>query len=217
MPKQAAMLSVQKFDFNPEVSVPVMEHFYTLQGEGYWNGIPSYFVRLAGCNVGCVWCDVKESWDATAQQLIGLDEIVTLVASSGCGRVVITGGEPAMYDLNALTMKLKNSGIKIHVETSGAYPLKGNFDWICLSPKKFLPPVPEIYAKANELKIIVFNEHDFKWAESEAEKCNPGFTRLYLQAEWEKRNEFYPKIVSYLKANPKWRLSIQSHKYVQIP
>ena len=146
-----------------------------------------------------------------------MDEVVTRVALSGCGRVVITGGEPAIYDLNALTMKLKKADIKIHVETSGAYPVKGKFDWICLSPKKFLPPVPEIYAQADELKIIIFNDSDFKWAEIEAAKCDPEKTKFFLQAEWGKKEQYYSKIVSYIQANPKWRLSLQTHKYVQIP
>jgi 7-carboxy-7-deazaguanine synthase len=196
--------------------LPIMEHFYTLQGEGAYCGLAAYFIRLSGCKVGCVWCDVKESWEVAENQWIAVEEIAEIATQSGANIVVVTGGEPSMYDLSLLTKSLKNRGLRTHIETSGAYRLVGNFDWVCLSPKKFLAPQSEIYAQADELKIIVYNTHDFIWAEQEAAKCPPK-TQLFLQAEWSKKAEYYPQIVQFIKKNPKWRLSVQIHKYLEIP
>ncbi|MCI4668626.1 MAG: 7-carboxy-7-deazaguanine synthase QueE [Bacteroidia bacterium] len=196
--------------------LPVMEHFYTLQGEGAWTGEPAYFVRLAGCDVGCHWCDVKESWKVSPDQYHKGKEIANWVESSGSQRVVITGGEPTIYDLGPLTQEFSAKGIKTHIETAGVHPYTGKFDWICFSPKKFLKPREEYYQLANELKIIIYNKHDFKWAEEHAEKCHPQ-TQLFLQVEWTKRAELSQEIIDYIKRNPKWRLSQQTHKYLDIP
>ncbi|MFN0200125.1 MAG: 7-carboxy-7-deazaguanine synthase QueE [Bacteroidia bacterium] len=196
--------------------LPVMEHFYTLQGEGAYTGYPAYFIRLAGCDVGCIWCDVKESWAVKEEQWREIAEISELAANSGTKIVVITGGEPAMYDLTLLTQMLHQKGIRTHIETSGSHPLRGDFDWVCLSPKKFLKPREEVYAFANELKIIIYNAHDFTWAKKEAAKC-PATTQLFLQAEWSKKTQYYPNIVSFILENPNWRMSVQTHKYLDIP
>ena len=197
--------------------IPVMEHFYTLQGEGFWSGTPAYFIRLAGCDVGCVWCDVKDSWKVAPSQILAIDLLVDFVRSSPCKHVVITGGEPAMYDLSALTSALKKCGLKVHIETSGVYPIRGTFDWICMSPKKFKSALIENFSLADELKIIIFNDSDFQWAESEAVKCTNPKTIFYLQPEWGKKEKFNHKITEYIKAHPRWRLSLQTHKYVDIP
>ncbi len=194
---------------------PVMEHFYTVQGEGFWTGVAAYFVRLGGCDVGCHWCDVKESWPMDAHPLMSVQEIVDDILKTKAQRVVITGGEPLMHDLNPLTQLFHTHNIKTHIETSGAHSYSGTLDWICLSPKKFKPALPEIYKLANELKIIVFNKHDLEWAESEAAKVNEN-TLLYLQPEWSKK-ESNDWIVEYVKENPKWRISLQTHKYLMIP
>jgi organic radical activating enzyme len=196
--------------------LPVMEHFYTLQGEGAYCGFPAYFIRLAGCDVGCVWCDVKESWNISENQWMKVEEIAEIAANSGASIVVITGGEPTMHDLSLLTKSLKEKGLRTHIETAGAHAFTGDFDWICLSPKKFLHPKLEIYAQTHELKIIIYNAHDFVWAEQEAAKC-PANTQLFLQAEWSKKEKYYPQIVQFIKDNPKWRMSVQTHKYLDIP
>lgn len=196
--------------------LPVMEHFYTLQGEGEYAGKAAYFIRLAGCEVGCHWCDVKESWTVSEHQYKEMAEMVAFAKESGTEIVVITGGEPSMYDLSELTQTLHSQGLRTHIETSGAYPLKGEFDWVCLSPKKFLPPKTEYYTLANELKIIIFNDSDFLWAEKHAALCSENCA-LLLQAEWDKKQEIYPKIVSYIQQNPRWRMSVQTHKYLEIP
>jgi len=193
-----------------------MEDFYTIQGEGFYQGHAAYFIRLGGCDVGCVWCDVKESWDASAHPLVSVEEMTTRAKASGTGIVVITGGEPVMYDLTALTDSLKRSGLKTNIETSGAYPLTGTWDWVCLSPKKFKAPDPSVYDKANELKIIVYNKSDFTWAEEFAAKVNPS-CELFLQPEWSKEKEMLPLIIDYVKENPKWKVSLQIHKYMNIP
>ena len=199
-------------------TLPVMEHFYTLQGEGYWSGTPAYFVRLAGCDVGCVWCDVKDSWEVQQGQEMSVDEIVSRVSASRARRVVITGGEPLMYDLGPICKALHDEEFIIHLETSGAYPLKGGvFDWICLSPKKFKAALPEWFLLANELKVVVFNLHDLEWALLQAEKCDASRTRFYLQPEWSKKEELSPQILQFLKLNPNWSLSLQTHKYLNIP
>jgi len=196
--------------------LPVMEHFYTIQGEGFHQGRAAYFIRLGGCDVGCVWCDVKDSWDATAHPMMEINELVNLVKVTPAEIVVITGGEPLMHQLDVLTTELQRAGLKTHIETSGAHPLSGTWDWICLSPKKFKAPLPEIVPLANELKVVVFNKSDFEWAELYAEKTNPS-CKLYLQPEWDKASLMTPLMVEYIKANPRWELSLQLHKYIQVP
>jgi len=198
------------------VSLPLMEDFYTIQGEGFFQGHAAYFIRLGGCNVGCVWCDVKESWDATAHPLVSIDEMVNRAKSSRSELVVITGGEPAMYDLTLLTSELKNAGLRTNIETSGVYKLSGNWDWVCFSPKKFKAPDSTIYNQANELKVIVYNKSDFQWAEEFAALVKPG-CELFFQPEWSKEKEMLPLIIDYVKANPKWKVSLQIHKYMNIP
>jgi organic radical activating enzyme len=193
-----------------------MEDFYTIQGEGYYQGHAAYFVRLGGCDVGCVWCDVKESWDADAHPKVSVQEIVRRAKSSGTEIVVITGGEPAMYDLTTLTAELKKAGLRTNIETSGAYPLTGSWDWVCFSPKKFKGPHSSIYPIANELKVIVYNKSDFKWAEDFAKEVKDD-CELFLQPEWSKEKEMLPLIIEYVKANPQWKVSLQIHKYMNIP
>lgn len=195
--------------------LPVMEHFYTLQGEGAHMGKAAYFIRLGGCDVGCHWCDVKESWDANIHPTIDAITIAETAAKC-CKTIVLTGGEPLMWNLEILTHRLKELGCTIHIETSGAYPMSGHLDWITLSPKKTGLPLPEIYQKANELKVIVFNNHDFTFAEEQAQKVSEDCF-LYLQSEWSKRDEMYPKITDFILANPKWQASVQTHKYLNIP
>lgn len=195
--------------------LPIMEHFYTLQGEGAYTGKPAYFIRLGGCDVGCHWCDVKESWDPSIHPLHDALEIAD-TAASYCKTIVLTGGEPLMWNLVPLTTRLKQQGCTIHIETSGAYPMSGYLDWITLSPKKTGLPLEEIYQKANELKVIVFNHHDFKFAQEQAAKVNENCI-LYLQSEWSKRNQMYPEITDFILQNPKWSASVQTHKYLNIP
>jgi organic radical activating enzyme len=203
-------------EFNPIAALPLMEHFYTLQGEGRFTGHASYFVRLGGCDVGCVWCDVKDSWDASKHPLVPITEIVAAVVASGTKIAVITGGEPMMHNLNLLTAMLKAKGIRTHVETSGAHPLSGTWDWICLSPKKFKAPLDEMIAAAHELKTVIYNKTDFSWAEQYAAKVSTDCL-LYLQPEWSKSVEMNPLIIDYVKANPQWILSLQTHKFLDIP
>jgi 7-carboxy-7-deazaguanine synthase len=197
-------------------SLPVMEDFYTLQGEGFHQGKAAYFIRLGGCDVGCVWCDVKDSWDADAHPKENIEELVRKVKQTPAQIVVITGGEPLLHDLTELTGKLKAAGLQMHIETSGSSPLSGEWDWITLSPKKFKAPLDNVAAKANELKIIIFNKSDFEWAEQWAEKVGPA-CKLYLQPEWEKASAMTPLIIDYIKANPQWQLSLQIHKYINVP
>jgi len=198
------------------VALPVMEQFYSLQGEGYHQGKAAYFIRLAGCDVGCVWCDVKESWDAGKYPTSDVGSLSNEVQKTSAKIVVITGGEPLMYNLDTLTHELQNAGYKTHLETSGAYPLSGEWDWICLSPKKFKAPLPGILPTANELKVIIFNRSDFNWAEKYAAQVSES-CKLYLQPEWDKASEMTPLIIDYIKANPKWELSLQIHKYINVP
>lgn len=198
------------------VSFPIMEQFYTLQGEGHYAGRAAYFIRLGGCDVGCVWCDVKESWDATIHQHKTVAEIVTEISTFPTDFVVITGGEPAMYDLTPLTDALHTKNYEVAIETSGCYELKGNIDWYCFSPKKFKAPVADAYTKANELKVVVFHKSDIKWAEEHAKLVNENCI-LYLQPEWSKLEQNLPLIIDYIKDNPKWRMSLQTHKYMNIP
>ena len=195
--------------------LPVMEHFYTIQGEGFHSGKAAYFIRLGGCDVGCHWCDVKESWDANIHPVMDAIEVAE-IAAKHCKTVVLTGGEPMMWNLEILTSKLKELGCTIHVETSGAYPLSGQLDWITLSPKKTGLPKEEFYQKANELKVIVFNNHDLEFAEEQAAKVSES-CELFLQSEWSKRDQIYPKITSFIMNNPRWRSSVQTHKYLNIP
>jgi organic radical activating enzyme len=193
-----------------------MESFYTLQGEGYHQGKAAYFIRLAGCDVGCVWCDVKESWDKNLYPKQTIGEII-IKAKQYPGRLaVITGGEPTMYNLNDLTRALHREHFTTNIETSGSHPLSGNWDWICLSPKKFKPPLPAILQKADELKIIVFNKSDFIWAEKYAALVAHS-CKLYLQPEWEKAATVTPLIIDYIKEHPQWSLSLQIHKYINVP
>lgn len=196
--------------------LPVMESFYTIQGEGFYQGRAAYFIRLGGCDVGCVWCDVKESWDASKHPQVNIDELVKQVKSTPAELVVVTGGEPLLHNLTTLTNKLQAAGLQTNIETSGSSPLSGSWDWICLSPKKFKAPLPEVVPFANELKIIVFNKTDFKWGEEFAAQVSPN-CKLYLQPEWSKSEEITALIVDYIKANPKWELSLQLHKYINVP
>ncbi len=209
-------------------NLPVMESFYTLQGEGFYQGRAAYFIRLGGCDVGCIWCDVKESWDADKHPKFNIHEIVQK-AIADCqlqitrnpnpvtgNLVVITGGEPLLHNLNELTLALQKAGFETNIETSGSSPLSGYWNWICLSPKKFKAPLPEVVKAANELKVVIFNKHDFEWAEQYAAQVNE-HCKLYLQPEWDKREIVTPLIIEYIKENPKWGLSIQIHKYINVP
>ncbi len=195
--------------------LPLMEEFYTIQGEGYHKGTAAYFVRIGGCDVGCHWCDVKESWNAELHPPTFTDKIVEN-ATKHSKVVVVTGGEPLTWDMSQLTAGLQQKGAKTHIETSGAYQLSGTWDWICLSPKKMKLPTQSVYDKAHELKIIIFNKSDFKFAEEQASKTNKNCI-LYLQPEWSKRDEMIPLIVDYVMQNPKWKISLQTHKYLNIP
>jgi 7-carboxy-7-deazaguanine synthase len=209
------MTNVVKENIGTQV-LPLMEDFYTIQGEGFYQGHAAYFIRLGGCDVGCVWCDVKESWDASVHPLVSIHEITQKAKQSGTEIAVITGGEPAMYDLKALTQSLKKAGLKTNIETSGAYPLTGTWDWVCFSPKKFKAPHQSIYDQANELKIIVYNKSDFEWAEQFAKVVNKN-CELFLQPEWSREKEMLPLIIDYVKTHPKWKVSLQIHKYMNIP
>lgn len=198
------------------LSLPVMEHFYTIQGEGYHQGRAAYFIRLGGCDVGCVWCDVKESWDADKHPQFNIADLILEVKKTPAKLVVITGGEPLMHNLNDLTAALQSAGLETNIETSGAHPLSGSWNWICLSPKKFKAPLPEILPLANELKVVVFNKSDFAWAEKYAALVSSA-CRLYLQPEWDKAPEITPLLIEYIKQNPQWELSLQIHKYINVP
>ena len=198
------------------VKLPVMEHFYTLQGEGMHQGKAAYFIRLGGCDVGCVWCDVKDSWDSGKHPLINIEDLVAAVKETPSEIVVITGGEPLMHDLTELTAQLHHAGLRTHMETSGSSPWSGDWDWVTLSPKKFKEPLPEVLPHASELKIVVYNKSDFDWAEKWAALVSPG-CRLYLQPEWSKAGIVTPMIIAYIKAHPQWQLSLQIHKYINVP
>lgn len=203
-------------DIDTTIELPVMEYFYTIQGEGFYSGRAAFFIRLAGCDVGCVWCDVKESWDHEAHPNLTIDFIIEEVLKSNTNFVVITGGEPAMYDLTTLISKLKEHNIETAIETSGCYELIGNIDWYCFSPKKFKKPTDEAYLKASELKVVISHPSDFQWAEEHASKVNLE-CKLYLQPEWSKQERFLPVIIEYVKLNSKWRISLQTHKFMNIP
>lgn len=197
------------------MTYPIMEHFYTLQGEGSYAGYAAYFIRLAGCDVGCHWCDVKESWDKNEHRSFDLDTILSWIPNE-CNRVIITGGEPAMYPLEPLLNVLKQKNLKVHIETSGAYNFNAHFDWVCVSPKKFKPPTLLCLSKADELKIIVFNKSDFDWAKKYESQVAPSCI-LYLQVEWSVRDTMYNEVIEFVKTNPQWQLSMQTHKYLEIP
>lgn len=199
-----------------EQALPVMEHFYTIQGEGYHQGRAAYFIRLGGCDVGCVWCDVKESWEESKHPLVKINDLIIAIKKTPATLIVITGGEPLMHDLTALTKKLKENEFELNIETSGAYPLSGSWDWICVSPKKFKAPLPEILPLANELKVVVFNKSDFAWAEKHAIQVQAN-CKLYLQPEWSKAATITADIIEYIKQNPQWELSLQIHKFANIP
>src|SRR4051794_19869400 len=196
--------------------LPVMEAFYTIQGEGFHQGRAAYFIRLAGCNVGCFWCDVKESWDVDKHPKVAIDDILQMACKEPGRLAVITGGEPLMHNLDELTQQLQNSGFETNIETSGSYPLSGTWNWICVSPKKFRPPTTEALQQAHELKVVVYNKNDFAWAEKNAGQVSPD-CKLYLQPEWERAPLMTPLIIDYIKENPQWELSLQIHKYINVP
>lgn len=199
-----------------DITYPVMERFLTVQGEGAHAGRTAWFIRLGGCDVGCVWCDVKESWDVNAHPKVALSELVQEAADSGAPICVITGGEPLMHDCGPLTAALRDAGIRVHLETSGAHPLTGTWDWITLSPKKFKKALQDIFPRADELKVVVVNLHDFQWAEEHAAELRLDAVRL-LQPEWDRREKVLPRILHYMREHPEWRLSLQTHKYIGLP
>ena len=196
--------------------LPLMEAFYTIQGEGYYSGKAAYFLRIGGCDVGCHWCDVKESWNSDLHPPTSITDILKGIAQYNVDTVVITGGEPLMWNLDKLTKALKIKGLKVHLETSGAYYYSGDFDWVCMSPKKMQAPLLAIKPITNELKVIVNNKYDFIWAEEQREGLRTD-CKLYLQAEWSKREEVIPMIINFIKKNKDWTISLQSHKYMNIP
>ena len=197
-------------------SYPVMELFYSLQGEGYHQGKAAFFIRLAGCDVGCVWCDVKDSWDASKHPVLSIEEIVAAAAAHPSRIAIVTGGEPLLHQLDPLTTALKAAGFQTHIETSGSSPMSGSWDWVCLSPKKFKAALPEAVSAANELKVVVFNNSDFAFANSFVNDVNSD-CKKYLQPEWEKSDAMTPLVIEYIKSNPSWELSAQLHKYIQVP
>lgn len=200
---------------NPDnVKYPVMEHFYTIQGEGVHSGRPAYFIRLGGCDVGCWWCDVKDSWDAARHPEVSVKELIQSAVLKKPAFVVITGGEPLLHNLEPLTRELKTAGLTIHLETSGSSPVTGHLDWITLSPKRFKKPLDEIYPYVDELKVVVLTPKDLTWAEENAKKCPDG-TRLLLQPEWETPKSM-PLIVEYVKNHPEWSISLQTHKFLGV-
>ena len=204
-------------DLRPAGSLlPVMEAFGTVQGEGAFTGQAAWFIRLGGCDVGCTWCDVKESWDAAAHPIRSVDDLVAEALEQPARIAVITGGEPAMHELGPLTHALRAAGFRTHIETSGAHPLSGEWHWICFSPKKFRAPLPDIYDRADELKVIVYNRHDLDWAGEHAARVRPGCL-LYLQPEWDRRDKVMPLVTAHVQAHPEWRISLQTHKYLGIP
>jgi 7-carboxy-7-deazaguanine synthase len=201
---------------NRITALPLMEDFFTIQGEGNYQGHAAYFIRLGGCQVRCVWCDVKDSWEVDAHPKVAISDIVSKAKASGSRIVVITGGEPSMHNLTFLTSELKAAGLRTHIETSGAYPLTGEWDWITFSPKKFKAPHVSVPQLANELKVVIFHKIDFAWAEEFAAKVSAD-CQLYLQPEWTKEKEMLPLIIEYVKKDPKWAISLQTHKYMNIP
>jgi 7-carboxy-7-deazaguanine synthase len=208
------MLNLESEILNSEL--PLMEDFYTIQGEGFHQGRAAYFIRLGGCEVRCVWCDVKDSWNADDHPKVTMDAIAEKAKASGTEICVITGGEPTMHNLDALTRVLKAAGLKTHLETSGAYPITGTWDWVCFSPKKFKPPHDSVAQQADELKVVIFHKTDFVWAEDFAKQVRPD-CKLYLQPEWSKEESMLPQLIDYVKQNPRWQISLQVHKYMNIP
>jgi organic radical activating enzyme len=198
------------------LELPLVEEFYSLQGEGYHTGKAAYFIRIGGCDIGCRWCDSKTSWDPNIHPLVSIDSIVANALKTAANAVVVTGGEPSLFNLEPLTKKLKVHGIQTFIETAGVQPLTGTWDWICLSPKRNSPPLDEFFEKADELKVIIYEDNDFLWAEEAASKANSN-CMLYLQSEWSKYQENIPIIVDYVKTYPKWNVSLQSHKFMHIP
>lgn len=192
-----------------------MEDFYTIQGEGFNTGRAAYFIRLAGCDVGCVWCDVKESWSAENHPSVTIEELLQRVLNAGADKVVITGGEPAMYDLSPLTEIFRNNNICCYIETSGAYPVTGTWDWICVSPKKFKAPLPGVINMANELKVVIYNKSDFDWAEKHALSIN-NTCILFLQPEFSVFDKIMPQVIDYVLKNKRWRISLQTHKIIGV-
>ena len=196
--------------------LPLMEAFYTLQGEGFHQGRAAYFIRLGGCDVGCFWCDVKDSWDAEKHPKAAIDKIVDQAAAFPGRLAIVTGGEPLMHNLDELTKKLHAAGFETNIETSGAHLFSGSWNWVCLSPKKFKAPLPEVLIKANELKVVIYNNNDFEWAETHAALVNKN-CKLYLQPEWDRSALMTPLIIDYIKLHPEWELSLQIHKYINVP
>ena len=207
---------MRTFTEQQTITLPVMEHFATLQGEGYHVGKPAYFIRTGGCDVGCHWCDVKDSWQAGNHPALSVADITDYVRRHGIDLAVVTGGEPAMYDLAPLTSSLKDAGVLCHIETSGVYPLTGEWDWVTFSPKKFKAPHPSIYEAADELKVVIYHPSDLEFAEEHA-ALSRSECKLYLQPEWSKRDRIMPLLVEYIKQHPRWRMSLQTHKYLNIP
>lgn len=221
--RKISVVNITALDTETKISLvksgdylPVMEEFFSLQGEGYNTGKPAYFIRIGGCDIGCHWCDVKESWDANIHPIKDIHEIVEHVLNAHAKSVVITGGEPTQYNLVKLTLELQKKGIAIFLETSGAYEISGFFDFICLSPKKKSIPLEGNFSKAHELKVIIYNQHDFVFAEEMRKKVQES-CHLFLQPEWSKKDVLLPKIVEYIQQHPHWRLSLQTHKYIHIP
>ena len=196
--------------------LPLVEDFYTIQGEGYHTGKAAYFIRLGGCDVGCRWCDAKYTWNPRLYPPVEVATIVARATACAAQAVVVTGGEPLLYPLGVLTSELHARGLELFLETSGSHPFSGEFDWVCLSPKRQQPPLEEAYARADELKVIVEGAEDFAWAEQNAARVRPE-CRLYVQPEWSVSEQVMPLLVEYVKANPRWNISIQSHKYMHIP
>ena len=196
--------------------LPIVEHFFSLQGEGAHQGRSAYFIRTAGCDIGCHWCDTKESWTEQGYPSLPVDQLAQAARRSGAAMAVVTGGEPLQHDLSDLSAALRKEGLSTHIETSGAYPLTGEWDWICVSPKKFRPPLDEVLQQADELKVVVFHPSDFSWAEQNRKKV-PRKSRLFLQPEWSKRSKITPLVVDYIKRCPVWRASLQTHKIMGVP
>lgn len=213
--EEAAKISIEEINALDKVEYPLMEDFYTIQGEGAHTGRPAYFIRTAGCDVNCWWCDVKESWDEQKHPRVKTDEIVKRAVDSGAKFAVITGGEPLLHNLEPLTVRLKQAGLETHIETSGSSPLSGQLDWITLSPKRFKKPLDEVFPYVDELKVVVLTNKDLAWAEENAKKC-PSNTQLLLQPEWETPKSI-PLIVDYVKNNPEWGISLQTHKFINVP
>jgi len=202
--------------FDGGKKLPLVEEFYSIQGEGYHMGKPAYFIRIGGCDIGCSWCDTKFAWDPSLHPVVPAEQVAVHAASFPARAVVVTGGEPLMVDMDYLTGLLKRKGLKTFLETSGAHPLTGTWDWICFSPKRNAPPLAEFYERAHELKVIIFEKEDFRWAEENAGKVHAD-CKLFLQPEWSRREEILPRIIATVKEHPRWRISMQAHKYMRIP